>query len=92
MFLDTKDSYSNSRTILAGVAKDPVSERCRLIYVYENTTPDPEQTDTEFHLGAAVLTLKDENGEGVLEGPYWTNRNWTKGLNTAGLARFCRAR
>lgn len=88
MALDTKDAYSNSKTVLAGVTRDDTSERCCLTYVYENRTPHPKQTDAEFHLGAAMLTLKKESGGDVLEGPYWTNRNWTKGLNTAGMARF----
>lgn len=86
--LDTEDGYSTSRAVLVGVARDTASDRCRLAYVYENTTPNQDQTDESSHLGAAMLTLDERGREVILEGRYWTNRNWSRGLNTAGIARF----
>jgi hypothetical protein len=88
MTLETKDAYSNSTTILVGAAKDKVTGTCALTYVFRNETPNPKVTDEQSHFGAAVLTLKREGDELVLTGPYWTNRNWRKGLNTAGIATF----
>ena len=88
MFLDTDDKYSNSRTILSGVTRDPVSDECSLTYVYENKTPNPKPSDEASHFGAAILTLKKEADGFVLYGPYWTNRGWHKGLSTAGVAEF----
>lgn len=86
--LDTKDGYSSSKAVLVGISRDEASDRCRLAYVYENTTPNQEQTDESSHLGSAILTLGERDGQGVLQGRYWTNRNWSRGLNTAGIACF----
>lgn len=88
MTLETKDKYSTSRTVLVGVTKGPNPGECSLIYAYENRTPSPKNTDEQFHYGAAVLTFQREGRDLVLIGPYWTNRNWKKGLNTAGTAKF----
>lgn len=86
--LDTQDGYSTSKAVLVGVARDAASDRCRLAYIYENTTPNQEQTDESSHLGAAMLTLDERGGQEILQGRYWTNRNWSRGLNTAGIACF----
>lgn len=86
--LETNDSYSKSTTVLVGVTRDNVTSSCTFNYIYRNETLNPLPTDEQFHFGAATLTLKRIGNELVLEGPYWTNRNWKKGLNTAGIATF----
>ncbi len=47
------------------------------------------RTDDSAHLGAAQLFFADKSPT-TLNGEYWTNRAWTKGLNTAGLVSLRR--
>lgn len=84
--------YSGSETVSMRLDRNPETDRVRVAYVYANTTKNPEDTDSGFHHGAAVLDLEEEDGKPqALDGLYWTNRNWTKGLNTAGTIRLERA-
>lgn len=54
-------------------------------YVYRATNHDePAGNDSAVHLGAAILTF----GLGGCTGVYWTERNWNKGMNTAGRMAF----
>lgn len=54
-------------------------------YVYRAVNHDePAGNDTKDHLGAAILTFGVEGCTGV----YWTERNWSKGMNTAGRMEF----
>jgi hypothetical protein len=85
--LETDTRYSDSETVLVGIGKNN-GDVPFLTYVYQNRTPNPQPSDTGFHYGAARLELRDEDGVPTLRGPYWTNRNWEKGLNTAGAAVF----
>lgn len=80
--LETTDEYSTSHTIV--VRPDRNGPVPRLFYIYKNETAVPDNTDSEAHFGAAVLNIYQEDGETTLKGLYWTARNWTKGLNTAG--------
>lgn len=88
MTLDAHSKYSSSDTVLVGLERHGAGEGTCLTYVYANRTAKPEGTDSSDHLGAARLHLNDDGGVLTLRGPYWTNRNWQKGLNTAGLATF----
>lgn len=88
MELATDDRYSTSRTFTSGVSKDPTTGNVAISYLYENTTLDPKSTDVSAHQGAAKLILRREGKDLILEGPYWTNRAWNQGLNTAGIAIF----
>lgn len=88
MELATDDRYSTSRTFTTGVARDGTTGEVTVSYLYENTTLTPKSTDVSTHQGAAKLTLRREGDDLVLEGPYWTNRAWNLGLNTAGVACF----
>lgn len=85
--LETASRYSDSETVLVGVSKSGGDVPC-LTYVYLNRTPSPLPTDTGIHHGAARLELREEDGVPTLRGTYWTDRNWQKGLNTAGAAVF----
>jgi hypothetical protein len=83
--LETHDHYSSSRTVCVRLTRDDEHGDCRLWYVYDNVTRKPEATDTERHYGCAYLEPKSDGRGGLrLDGAYWTNRNWEKGLNTAG--------
>ncbi|WP_133244734.1 hypothetical protein [Caulobacter radicis] len=82
--LQSNDQYSKSKTVAVSVKRDPETGAVRLHYVYENTTSKPKETDTGHHHGAAYLDVEQVGEVVKLEGLYWTNRNWTKGMNTAG--------
>lgn len=84
MRLEADSRYSNSDTIAVSVSCHGAAGTLRLAYVYENHTPNPEQTDSGHHFGAGYVDLLDRGDTQSFEGNYWTNRNWTKGLNTAG--------
>ena len=82
MSLQTTDDYSTSHTISVTPRRSlGVPE---LAYLYQNDTKVPLNTDSSSHLGAAFLQIMLKDGEQTMEGVYWTARNWTKGLNTAG--------
>jgi hypothetical protein len=54
-------------------------------YVYRAVNHhEPAGNDTEKHLGAAILSFTLNGCSGV----YWTERNWRKGMNTAGRMAF----
>ena len=81
----SKNDYSSSHTIVVQPHRSIDKDNIGLTYVYENRTIDPLTTDEQFHLGAAALDIiKSKNGFNKLKGSYWTNRNSSKGLNTAG--------
>ena len=82
--LNSNDQYSKSKTVAVGVKRDPETGAVRLHYVYENTTSRPVESDTGHHHGAAYLDVEQKGSIVKLDGLYWTNRNWTKALNTAG--------
>ncbi|EIU1413921.1 hypothetical protein [Pseudomonas aeruginosa] len=90
MRFQSEDKYSKSTTTIVGVRRDPEHGTFELNYSYHNVTLNPEVTDSSSHYGAARVEVHDENGVVSLEGEYWTNRNWNKGLNTAGLISFVR--
>jgi hypothetical protein len=84
--METKSAtgYSSSETLTVGLAKHGLKDVLRLAYVYEGKTPQPLVTDSSQHYGSAILDLHGKKESMTMEGSYWTNRNWTKGLNTAG--------
>ncbi len=84
MILDMDDNYTKSHTIFIRPRRCPLSDRLHLYYIYEAQTKVPVETDSGSHNGAGNLEIKQEAGEIKIDGVYWTNRNWTKGLNTAG--------
>lgn len=68
-FNPSTSSSSDSRgaTILTGDGQWP-----SLTYQYENRPQPNSQNGMEMHHGTADLELKDENGERILEGVYYT--------------------
>lgn len=88
MKLETLDKYSLSRTLVMKPLRQGPQSRPRLLYIYQNDTNTPINTDSSSHLGAAWLDVVDDGA--ALEGIYWTARNWTKGLNTAGQIKLRR--
>lgn len=54
-------------------------------YVYRAVNhEEPTGNDSRDHLGAAILNF----GLNGCSGVYWTERNWSKGMNTAGRLTF----
>lgn len=88
MKFQSDDKYSKSSTTVVGVRRDPEHGSVELNYSYHNVTHNPEVTDSGCHYGSARVEVHDEKNVITLDGEYWTNRNWNKGLNTAGLIAF----
>lgn len=82
MRLETLDNYSVSHTLVAQPQRGGPLGPPRLLYIYQNETSIPVNSDASQHLGAAYLEVSADRQS--LEGTYWTARSWTKGLNTAG--------
>lgn len=61
-----------------------------LSYVFEGEVLDPKPGDVPAFDGAATLCVEAVAGQTTLEGKTWTNRAWTRGLNTAGVIRLRR--
>lgn len=80
--LRSNNEYSISDTLFVRIRK--VDGKPQLIYAYRNRTNNPKVTDEQSHLGAAMLDIVGDGTDMRLKGPYWTNRNWNRGLNTAG--------
>lgn len=81
--------YSDSETIAVNPIRAVGGGAHRLSYVFRNRTPDPLPTDCSHHLGAALLDVV-WGASPRLEGTVWTERNWRKGMNTAGLLSLTR--
>ncbi len=88
--LSSENEYSRSKTIMVRPVKDPQDGRVGLHYIYENDTASPKTTDCDRHFGAARLDLHGAPGNQTLSGLYWTNRNWSAALNTAGTITLLR--
>ncbi len=86
--LRSDSRYSKSKSVIAGVVRDEDAGDVRIYYTYENTTENPVTSDCSHHFGSAYLDVVGSGKDMVLEGLYWTNRNWNSGLNTAGTIRW----
>jgi hypothetical protein len=82
--LMSENEYSTSRTIFVRASRDAEDGTTMLHYIFRNDTQLPDKSDTSSHDGAARLIVKRQTGALWLDGIYWTNRNWHRGLNTAG--------
>jgi hypothetical protein len=92
MSITPEPEYLGSQTLSVQVHKDTDDGRIRLFYIFEGEARFPTSTDTSHHYGAAYLDLIDMGNEhSRLSGLYWTNRNWSKGLNTAGTIELQRS-
>lgn len=87
--LDMDDGYLRSRTLTCDVGRSPGGD-VQLMYVYASTIDKPHPTDSSAHQGAALVRIPTDRPIRELKGNYWTDRNWHKGLNTAGEIRLIR--
>lgn len=89
MTLLSENEYSSSTTLFVRICRS--DGHPRLIYTYLNRTKVPQQSDEQSHYGSAILDIIGERADTRLEGPYWTNRNWQRGQNTAGTIELRRS-
>lgn len=90
MTLDMDDQYLSSETVTCSVQRHRGERKPVLFYIYDSHVSKPKSTDSQRHLGAACVSIPLEPRPKVLEGNYWTDRNWHLGLNTAGHIRLTR--
>ena len=84
MKLVSATRYSESETLSVRLRRDPETGSDQIVYIYKNSTRNPQPTDEQFHMGAGCIDIVRGKGGLELHGVYWTNRNWARALNTAG--------
>jgi hypothetical protein len=84
------DEYLSSETVSCSLHRELGERAPSLFYVYEAFIAKPKPSDSDHHLGAGRIKIPLERFPRVLQGVYWTNRNWHRGLNTAGQVRLTR--
>jgi hypothetical protein len=87
LVLKTGESgYQISRLKAAEVKPAADGSPATLAYVFEGRVQHPRPGDSSCFEGAGILSIR-RGTDGVLtmQGPGWTNRNWERGLNTAGV-------
>ena len=89
---DGKEALQESRTISFDLLAPEAGKPHRIAYVFhqENRAQGRAATDVDDFEGAAVLSVSADAR--TLSGPYFTNRNWAKGLNTAGRIEMKKVR
>ena len=90
MQLTMDDGYLRSETVVCSLQRELGERLPTLFYVYESHVTMPKNTDGPRHLGAARVSIPLKHRPIILEGNYWTDRNWHQGLNTAGHIRLRR--
>ena len=88
MRITMDDEYLTSETVICSLQRERGARFPTLFYIYESHVATPKNTDSQRHLGAARVSIPLERRPTVLEGNYWTDRNWHQGLNTAGQIRL----
>ncbi|WP_162935771.1 Cap15 family cyclic dinucleotide receptor domain-containing protein [Tsuneonella amylolytica] len=74
---------SKSCAMSTGIERDERSDSYDLTYTYRQENPTRAITDSEDHIGAAVLQFEYADLT-TAKGNYWTKRCWQDGRNTAG--------
>jgi hypothetical protein len=88
--LTMDDRYLTSESVVCSLRRERGERYPVLFYIYESHVAAPKNTDSARHMGAARVRIPLERCPGLLEGNYWTDRNWHQGLNTAGRIRMRR--
>ena len=83
--LTTQDGYLNSNTIACSVHRESSTNQMLLTYLFKSDIAKPEISDSQSHLGAGVIEIPKGRVIHTMSGKYWTNRNWHREGNTAGL-------
>ena len=90
MRLDMDDKYLTSETVVCSLQRKQGENFPTLYYVYESHVTTPKSTDSQHHLGTGRISIPLEPRPVLMEGNYWTDRNWHLGLNTAGRIKLRR--
>lgn len=88
--LEMDDGYLTSDTIVCSIRKGAGESRPILSYIYQATVLEPHTTDSSRHYGAARIEVPNQRAIDLMEGIYWTDRNWHQARNTAGHIRLRR--
>ncbi|WP_291053257.1 hypothetical protein [Hyphomonas sp.] len=73
--LDTSD------TVLFEFRKSDVKHKCSIFWIYKQKNKTVGALDVGVFEGSAMMSI-DHSGQ--ISGTTWNNRNWMKGMNTAG--------
>ncbi|NBF01730.1 hypothetical protein GV819_05440 [Pseudomonas sp. Fl5BN2] len=92
MVVTSRDKKSQSHSIAVKPLVSVNGEPHSLAYIFQSSRLNPEADDTSSHIGAAHLLLTRENDSLMLQGTYWTSRNWRRASNTAGALTFKRVK
>lgn len=84
-----RDGHQCSETVVCSLRRDRMEGAPVLFYIFDSV-PANSKTAGQRHLGSARLRIPMERRPRILEGSYWTDRDWQKGLNTAGSIRLRR--
>jgi len=79
---------TDSRTVRVWPERDVATRKQRLWYVYEARTPGLLPGDPAVHQGAGFIDVRKGRTGTLLEGLYWTNRDWQRNAHTAGLIKL----
>lgn len=82
---------TDSRTIAVWPERDAATRKQRLWYVYEARTPGPLPGDPAVYQGAGFIDVRKTRAGVLLEGLFWTDRNWARNAHTAGTIRLHKA-
>jgi hypothetical protein len=77
---------SQSYSVTAQINEDDDSDVLQLSYVYTNKPRARVRFRSEIHDGAAILTIKEEDGL-LLDGEYWTSRKTTGEMTFKRVSR-----
>lgn len=90
--VEMDDRYMASDTIVASIKRETDQSCPVLTYVFRARITQPLTTDSSHHFGAGRIEIPHERTPRLLEGNYWTDRNWQNALNTAGRISLRRKR
>ena len=91
MRLEMDDGYLTSEMIVCSLRREAGERLPTLLYIFDGHVAVPKPTDSQRHLGAGRISIPLERRPTLLEGNYWTDRNWHQGLNTAGRIQLKRS-
>ncbi|WNZ79431.1 hypothetical protein [Pseudomonas sp. P105] len=78
------EQVTRSHSVMCKPVCSNGGEPHKLYYVYRSNRKKPAADDESHHTGAAELDVRCDGSVLVMEGVYWTVRNWRNGRNTAG--------
>jgi hypothetical protein len=86
---DTQSILKKSNSLAVELLRGSDTEGKRLIVTFKQQNSLPRvPTDEQEFLGTALFMVSEDGL--LLEGAYWNNRTWDRGLNTAGVIRMRR--